>query len=162
MPTPISVAITEEVRKDLPEDVVKRLDRLEGFGDLVLERYGYFLGRVALRSKMNDATKTERDAVTKLRKGITGDELETIITEGNITKYRETQSKITDARKAVNKIAKPHRLKIKPLTTALKVMDTIAIPDALKLLGKPLNAKAVRTSVSPYMQKKIEALKTKN
>lgn len=123
---------------ELPEEIQQELTLLRGFRDLAGERWGYFLGRRLTQSEMNDATKTEREAVREIRKGITGENLEKLITDGDIVTFQKHLKELNEAREVVSKKAKPFRAKISPLRKAQNYLDMVAIPDALKELGSPV------------------------
>lgn len=131
---------------------------LRGLRDLVGERWGYFLGRRLKQSEMNEATKEERKAVNELRKKITGENLEELITNGDIASYQTCLKDIKTAREKVSKKAKPFRDKIAPLNKAQRYLDSVAIPDALKEVGTPV---APRFSLSSWIEKAIAAEKQK-
>jgi len=111
---------------------------LRGFRDLVGERWGYFLGRRLTQTEMTEKTEAERKAVAEIRKAITGDNLKTIIAKADVKTYETKLSEIKSARETLNKVAKPYREKISPLAKAQRYLDNVAIPDALKELGTPV------------------------
>jgi len=111
---------------------------LRGFRDLVGERWGYFLGRRLTQTEMTEKTEAERKAVAEIRKAIIGDNLKTIIAKADITTYETKLSEMKSARETLNKVAKPFREKISPLAKAQRYLDNVAIPDALKELGTPV------------------------
>lgn len=87
---------------------------------------------------MSNKTEAERKAVAEVRKAITGDNLKTIISKADVKTYESTLAKIKTAREALNTASKPFRDKISPLQKAQKYLDNVAIPDALKELGTPV------------------------
>jgi len=129
---------------------------LVGFKDLVGERMGYFLGRRLTQQDMTKETEAERKAVAEVRKEITGDNLKTIISKADVKTYESALAKIKEAREALNKVAKPYREKISPLAKAQRYLDNVAIPDALKELGTPVQP---RFSLSSWIEKAIETAK---
>jgi len=102
------------------------------------ERWGYFMGRRLKQAEMTEKTEAERKAVAEVRKAITGDNLKTIISKGDIKTYETKLSEIKTARETLNKVSAPFREKISPLARAQRYLDSVAIPDALKELGTPL------------------------
>jgi hypothetical protein len=131
---------------------------LRGFRDLVAERWGYFMGRRLTQQEMNEKTEAERKAVAEIRKTIVGDNLKRIIAEADIKTYESSLEKIKEAREALNKVAKPYREKISPLAKAQRYMDNVAIPDALKELGTPVQP---RFSLSKWISDAIASAKKK-
>lgn len=143
---------------ELPEEVSQELTLLRGFRDLVAERFGYFLGRRMKQAEMNEATKEERKAVSEVRERISGENLEKLISDGDITSYKATLSELSEARKTVNSKAKPFRDKISPLAKATRYIDSVAIPDSLKELGTPIQP---RFSLSDWVGKALQTQKAK-
>lgn len=128
------------------------LTNLRGFRDLVGERWGYWLGRRLTQQDMSEKTKAERKVAREIRKAI-NDNLEDTIRNSDIDGYHTQQKKLKEAKAVVKKKSEPFRKKMAPLAKAQKYMDTVAIPDALKELGKPVQP---RFSLSEYI---TEALK---
>jgi len=131
---------------------------LRGFRDLVGERYGYYMGRRLTQADMTEKTEAERKAVAEIRKAITGDNLKTIIAKADVKTYEAKLSEIKSARETLNKVSKPFREKISPLSKAQKYMDNVAIPDALKELGTPITP---RFSLSKWIGDAIASAKKK-
>jgi len=131
---------------------------LRGFRDLVGERWGYFMGRRLTQADLTAKTEAERKAVAEIRKAITGDNLKTIITNSDIKTYEAKLSEIKTARENLNKVAKPYREKMSPLAKAQKYLDNVAIPDALKELGTPVQP---RFALSKWINDTLEAQKHK-
>ena len=140
----------------MPKEIQQEVKLLRGFRDLVGERMGYFLGRRMKQSEMNDATKTERKKVSEIRKEITGENLETLITNGDVVNYKKHLKSLKDAREVVSKKTKPFREKINPLSKAQKYLDNVAIPDALKELGTPVQP---RFSLSNWVKNAMQTEK---
>ena len=138
----------------VPKEISKELELLRGFKDLCAERWGYFLGRRLTQADMNEKTKTERTKVREIRKEITGENLETIITNADIATFKAKLKEIKEAREVVSKKAKPFRQKMNPLGKAQKYLDTVAIPDALKELGTPVQP---RFSLSKWVTDAMKA-----
>jgi len=147
---------TKPETAQVPEEVEQELTMLRGFRDLVGERWGYFLGRRLTQADMNEKTKTERTKVSEIRKEITGENLETLITNADIATFKTKLKELGDAREVVSKKAKPFREKMNPLGKAQKYLDTVAIPDALKELNAPVQP---RFSLSKWVKEAIEAEK---
>jgi len=136
--------------------VEQELTLLRGFRDLVGERWGYFMGRRLTQQDMTTKTEAERKAVAEVRKAITGDNLKTIIAKADVKTYETTLAKIKEARETLGKVAKPFREKISPLAKAQKYIDNVAIPDALKELGTPVQP---RFSLSKWLETAIASQK---
>lgn len=131
---------------------------LRGFRDLIAERWGYFMGRRLTQEDMSNKTEAERKAVAEIRKNITGDNLKTIITKADVKTYESTLAKIKTARETLNTASKPFREKISPLAKAQKYLDNVAIPDALKELGTPVQP---RFSLSKWIGDALASQKKK-
>lgn len=131
---------------------------LRGFRDLIAERWGYFMGRRLTQEDMSNKTEAERKAVAEVRKNITGDNLKTIITKADVKTYESTLAKIKTAREVLNTASKPFREKISPLAKAQKYLDNVAIPDALKELGTPIQP---RFSLSKWIGDALASQKKK-
>jgi len=138
--------------------VEQELTLLRGFRDLVGERWGYFMGRRLTQQEMTEKTEAERKAVAEVRKAITCDNLKKIIADADVKTDETTIAKIKEAREALNKVAKPFREKIAPLAKAQRYMDNVAIPDALKELGTPVQP---RFSLSKWIGDAIASAKKK-
>ena len=139
----------------IPKEVQKELSLLQGFRDLVGERWAYFLGRQMTQAEMNDKTKEERKTVTKIRKEI-NDNLEDYIKSSDIDTYLQKRKNLKDASEIVTKKAKPFREKISPLRKAQAYLDVVAIPDALKELGTPIQP---RFSLSKWVKNAMQTEK---
>jgi len=107
---------------------------------------------------MTQKTEAERKAVAEIRKEITGDNLKKIIANGDVKIYESKLSAIKTARETLNKVAKPFREKISPLAKAQRYLDNVAIPDALKELGTPIQP---RFSLSKWMGDALASQKKK-
>ena len=142
---------------EIPQEVQEEITNLRGFRDLVGERWGYWLGRRLTQADMNEKTKKERKAVRDVRKEIR-DNLEDYITNSNIDEYHNQTKKLKVATEKVTTKAKPFREKISPLTKAMRFLDTVAIPDALKELGSPVQP---RFSLSDFVKAQLAQQKKK-
>ena len=142
----------------LPVEVQEELTNLRGFKDLLAERTGYMLGRKAKQTEMNDATKTERKTVSTIRNNIR-ENIPQWITDANVTEYEKQTKALADASKIVSEKSKPYRTEISPLTRAVKFIDTVAIPESLKLMGVKVQP---RFSLSDFMQAELEKQKKNN
>jgi len=142
----------------IPKETEQELTLLRGFRDLVGERWGYFMGRRLTQQEMTEKTEAERKAVAEIRKDITGDNLKTIISKGDLKTYESKLSAIKTAREALIKATKPFRDKISPLAKAQRYLDNVAIPDALKELGTPVQP---RFSLSKWIVPALESQKKK-
>ena len=107
------------------------------------------------QAEMNEATKAERKKVTEIRKEIR-DNLEEYIKNSDIETYLKNLKALKEARELVSKKAKPFREKISPLRKAQKYLDTVAIPDALKELGTPVQP---RFSLSTWVKEAMQTEK---
>ena len=139
----------------IPKAIQQELSLLRGFRDLAGERWGYFLGRRMTQAEMNDATKDVRKKVTEVRKEIS-DNLEDYIKNSDIETYLKNTKTLKDAREVVTKKTKPFREKISPLSKAQKYLDMVAIPDALKELGTPVQP---RFSLSKWVKDAMQTEK---
>lgn len=134
-------------------EVSESLVLLEGFRDLVGERYGYFLGRKIKAKQMNEKTADERKAVSDIRKTIS-ESIPDWIENANVKEYNAQKKALKDADAKRKKAQAPFRKEIDPLAKAVKYMDSTAIPDALKELGAEPTP---RFSLSDYVKEAIEA-----
>jgi len=133
---------------------------LEGFADLVGERFGYWMARRMQGQEMSDKCKAELTAVREKSKSLREHVAELISEEK--PEVRETikaeQKELISLRKTASEVTKPFREKIGELAKAVKFCDTVTIPDSLKELGKPV---APRFSLSDWVSKALEAAKNK-
>lgn len=136
----------------VPKEVEQELTLLRGFRDLVGERWGYWLGRRVTQQEMNEKTKDERAKVREIRKEI-NEHIEEYITNSDIETYKAKVSELAEAKKVVAKVSKPFREKISPLVKAVRYLDNVAIPDALKELGTPVQP---RFSLSKWINDAIK------
>jgi len=147
--TPKAEAVVVEVEEELT--------LLRGFRDLVGERFGYWMGRRLTQQELNDATKEERKVAREIRKTIK-DNLTTWIENADIDSYTTKTEELTGANKVVKEKSKPFREKIAPLSKGIRYIDNIAIPDALKELGTPVQP---RFTLSNYIETRIKEQKAK-
>jgi len=137
-----------------------RLALLEAFAELVSERWGYFTARRLTQKDANEKTKVERKTSTEAAKAVT-ESIETLIKSPNDTNSKKVTScrdVLKDARKVVANAKKPFNEKIKPLASAVKYCDSVAIPDSLKELGHQV---VPRFSLSEWATKAVEQTKKK-
>ena len=137
-----------------------RLALLEAFAELVSERWGYFTARRLTQKDANEKTKEERKTATEAAKSVT-ESIETLIkspNEPNSKKVTSCRDVLKDARKVVAVAKKPFNEKIKPLASAVKYCDSVAIPDSLKELGHQV---VPRFSLSEWATKAVEQTKKK-
>ena len=154
---------------------ITREQLLEGFADLVAERYGYWAGSRLTRQEMNKAVKDSAKALSEQRKSLrqTVEDREEFVkrflADPSDDELRQTilnhdkdiitaEKDIGVKSKALAKEKKPYLDKVKPLTSGVKYIDTVAIPDSLKELGKPVQP---RFSLSKLISEAIEASKKK-
>lgn len=138
----------------IPKEIEKELTLLRGFRDLVGQRTGYMFGAKALSATMSKDTKTQREAVSEAGKKVK-EGIELLIeqpTKENSKNVLDAQSKVTKVKKANQKAREPHMKKISPLRKAVRYIDTVAVPDSLKELGKPVSP---RFSLSDWAKKAI-------
>ena len=151
---------TPQVAVQTEQAEVTRLDMLEGFADLVGERFGYWMGRRLHQQEMAEKCKTELTAVREKSKSLR-EHIEEIIEEEK-PEVRETikteRKELITLRKTASEVTKPFREKISELAKATKYCDNVTIPDSLKELGKPV---APRFSLSEWVSKALEAAKNK-
>jgi len=138
--------------------VEQEVKLLRGFRDLVAERFGYFMGRRLTQQDMTEKTAAERKAVAEIRKEITGDNLKTIIANADVKTYESKLVALKSARETLSKAAKPFREKITPLAKAQRYLDNVAIPDALKEIGAPVQP---RFALSEWITKTLAEAKKK-
>ena len=155
---PILEKLSAKVLKAIPEVTVRQIGLLEGFRDLVAERTGYYFGAIAKRQEMNDdkAIKPLRKNVTETREKMTGEALEELIANSDIEGYKKIQKELKAHRKTLREKETPYREKINPLNKAVKFLDTVTIPDALKELGTPITP---RFTLSDYVKQAMESNK---
>ena len=137
-----------------------RLALLEAFAELVSERWGYYMARRLTQKDANEKTKEERKKATEASKAL-NEGIETLIkspNEANSKKVTSCRDTLKDARKVVASARKPFNEKIKPLASAVKYCDNVAIPDSLKELGHPI---VPRFSLSEWATKAVEQTKKK-
>jgi len=110
------------------------------------------------QQEMTQKTESERKAVAEVRKEITGDNLKKIIAKGDIKFFEGKLSEMKTARETLNTASKPFREKIAPLAKAQRYLDNVAIPDALKELGTPVQP---RFSLSSWIDTALASQKKK-
>jgi len=141
----------------LPAGVEEELTNLRGFADLVNERWGYWLGARIKQQEGNQATEDKRKAVREAGKALRNG-IEEIIKAADVDKWHTLNTTLADAKKVVKEAMKPFAEKISPLRKAVRYLDSVAIPDAMKELGKPI---APRFSLSEYIGNALKAQKKK-
>ena len=149
----------QEATQDVVTEV-SRLDMLEGFVELVSERYGYWMARRLTQSEMSEKCKTELTAVREKNKDLNkhiAEYIENATPELKDSILKE-QKELKDLGEVASKATKPFRDKISPLAQAQRYCDTVTIPDSLKELGKPI---VPRFSLSEWVSKALEATKNK-
>ena len=146
---------TADTVMELPVEVQEELSNLRGFRDLIGERWGYWFGRKMKQQEMSEACKEERKAVSEIRKSI---KIEEFIQNSDLDGYNAKMKEIKEAREVVTKKAKPFLEKISPLSKAVRFLDSVAIPDALKQLGTPVQP---RFSLSEFISQQLAQQKKK-
>ena len=137
--------------------VEQELTLLRGFRDLVGERWGYFLGRRLTQTDMNEKTEAERKAVSEVRKTIR-ENIPTWIKNADVKTYTAKQEALKTVVETLSTAAKPFREKISPLAKAQRYLDNVAIPDALKELGTPVQP---RFALSKWIDDTLKQQKQK-
>lgn len=140
MPAKKQTATTQEavvVPATQPE-IENRAEMLEGFADLIAEQYGYKLAKKETQRDMNEATAANRKKNSEMGKFIS-EKLEELIekptseiAEAIIAKRKERVSIV----KLLKEARKPYSEKMKPLNDAIKYIEKVSVPDALRYLGK--------------------------
>ena len=142
----------------LPKQIEEEMTMLRGLRDLMGERVGYFFGAKMLGKKMNEETETERTAVRETGKKLR-EAISTLIetpSKENAVAVLTAQKANVEASEVNSKVRKPHMKKINPLRKAFRYIDTVALPDSLKELGKPATP---RFSLSKWVTEAIETKK---
>ena len=136
MPKRQVVAVTEPIEV-VAED---RLALLEGFVSLINERWGYYTARKLTQQDMSEKTKEQSKRVRELSKAVSKGIEEFLETPEQEIKDAIVQSRkdIVEAKKKVKEAREPFQKKITPLAKAMRYLDSVAIPDSLKELGKPI------------------------
>lgn len=146
----------------IPKEVEEELTLLRGFKDLVAERTGYMFGAKALSTTMSEKTEKQRKDVTD--KGKSFKEAFKTLIEQPTKKHSENvltvQKELDEAREVNKKAREPHMAKITPLRRAVRYIDAVAVPDALKELQPfmPKDAEPLglpRFSLSKWVSKQI-------
>jgi len=148
---------TQATAQTVTIPVEEEVKLLRGFRDLVGERFGYFMGRRLTQQDMTEKTAAERKAVSEIRKEIR-DNIPAWIKNADVKTYTVKQDALKTAAEALTKVSKPFREKIAPLSKAQKYLDNVAIPDALKELGTPVQP---RFSLSKWIGDAIASQKKK-
>jgi len=139
-------------------EAVSRRDLLEGFAELVSERYGYAQASTLKMAEMNEAVADLNKELREIRKSL-NTAIEEYIKEPNdglreqIFKCRET---IEEKRPIIKEKKAPFMKEINPLAKAVRYLDNVAIPDSLKEIGYPVQP---RFSLSDWVKKGIESQK---
>jgi hypothetical protein len=137
-----------------------RLALLEGFVDLVSERWGYFTARRLTMKDASEKTEKERKASTQASKAFAESikSLRKTPNPANAQLVDKKEETLKTARTAVKDARKPFNDKVKPLADAIKYCDSVAIPDSLKELGKPV---VPQFNLSDWAKKAVEQTKKK-
>jgi hypothetical protein len=160
-----SVAVEAKV-----EAQPSRLDLLEGFAELVSERYGYWTARRLKVAELNEKIGDERKKANEIRKAIAfrlkfdrknggysydmGEVLKMAVENGDWESFKAKLGELAEVKKNIDGVAKPYRQEINLLNRAVRYMDNVAIPDSLKELGYPVEP---RFSLSEHVKKGIES-----
>lgn len=135
------IVMTQQETVQISKEMEKELTLLRGFRDLLAERTGYYFGTKALGKTMSEKTEAERKDVRTASKGFK-DAVNQLIekpTKQNSKEVKTCAKALEQAKEANKKARKPHMQKISPLRKAIRYIDTVAVPDSLKELGKPVN-----------------------
>jgi hypothetical protein len=133
---------------------------LEGFLELVGERFGYWMGRRLTQQEMSEKCKEEIKAVREKNKQLS-ENIEAFLetpTDDLKTTIKANQKDLASLRKVAAEKTKPFRDKIAPLAKAQKYCDNVCIPDSLKELGKPA---VPRFNLSDWITKALETTQKK-
>ena len=141
----------------LPEQIQQELTLLRGFRDLVAERVAYAMGVQAINEEAREKTEAERTNANNARKFLR-ENLETFIKNADIEGYKKALEEIEKASKKLKEARKPYNDKLRPLRRAIKYIDNIAVPEALKELGVTVQP---AFSLSEWIQKVLEERKRK-
>jgi CheY-like chemotaxis protein len=151
---------TKQVQEPVTPTIADEIDLLRGFRDMMHERYGFNAARRLKQQEMNKAVeetakklreskKTERQAIE--------DYLEKP-TEPIKTKIAETRKTIKAQSTAVADGRKPFKETISNLSKGVRYIDSVAAPDSLKELGKPI---VPMFSLADWVKKALESQKKK-
>ena len=138
----------------IPKEISEEMTLLRGFRDLLAERTGYMFGAKALSTTMSEKTEKERKVVRDKGKSLK-EAFTTLIeqpTKQHSDNYLTVQKEVDVARKANKEAREPHMAKITPLKRAVRYIDVVAVPDALKQLGSSIQP---RFSLSDWVSKAI-------
>ena len=122
----------------LPKEIEKEVTLLRGFRDLVGKRTGYMFGAKVLGKTMSEDTAEVRQASTQAGKAVRKavKKLIKTPTKENSQKVTDAQETLTEAQEKNKTARKPHMKKIAPLRKIVRYIDTVAVPDSLKELGR--------------------------
>lgn len=139
----------------------ERLELLEGFADIVHERFGYNVARKLKQQEMGEATKEQSKKLRELSKSEREKVEAYIETPSNEVKTEilNKRKQLKSARETLKTARKPFLEKVTPLGKAIRYLDGVVIPDSLKELGKPV---APIFSLSKWVNDALEATKKKN
>jgi hypothetical protein len=138
----------------------ERLSLLEGFADIVHERFGYGVARKLKQQEMGEATKQESKKVRETSKAITT-KIEAFIetpSDEIKTEIIDKRKELKGARDSLKTSRKPFLEKITPLAKAIRYLDGVVIPDSLKELGKPIQP---MFNLSKWVNEALETTKKK-
>ena len=142
------------------EQQPSRLELLEAFADLVAEGFGYKTAKRLTQKDMSEKTQAEGKKAREAAKAV-AESMETLIkapTQETAKKVITARETLKDARKVVSEARKPFNEKMKPLASAVKYIDSVAIPDSLKELGKTVQP---LFKLSTWAEKAVEQTKKK-
>jgi hypothetical protein len=83
-----------------------------------------------------------------------GEALKMAIENGDWQTVDAKLSELAELKKNMDAVAKPYRADINTLNKAIRYLDNVVIPDSLKELGYPIEA---RFSLSDWVKKGIES-----
>jgi len=153
----------------VPEALQEEVRLLRGFAILGAERTAYMFGSRSLTTDMSKASAAERKTLSEANKNIR-DNLPAWVKAGSEKEYEKALKAVTDARKALSTKDKPTRDKIAPLRRAMKYIDVVAVPEAIKELANVTSDPEVKKKLvvapsfklSEWIGKAIEANKKKD
>lgn len=149
---------TEATQEAVAVSAEDRMALLEGFVQLVGERWGYWLARRLTAQEMSEHVKDMAKKVRELGKTISTKIEEFLETPDQEIKtvIVESRKQLADAKKEVKEAREPFQKKMNPLAKAIRYMDSVAIPDSLKELGSPIQP---RFSLSDWVTSAVASKK---
>ena len=157
---PKSTRQASVVEQALPQEIATELDLSRKFIGMVVERYGYVVGKKLKQTEMTESVKEEAKLAQEAGEAASK-AVETLIktpTPANASAVTSKREDLKTARDKLKIARKPFMEKIAPLTKAIRFCDSIAIPDSLKQMGLELRP---RVELSKWCSDALEATKKK-